>query len=603
MKATASFVTLVLCTFALCNAIDLPDNYKVYDYVVIGGGGAGCVMARRLSDDSSKTVLVLNYGQNTPCPICDNTTSQSNIGQGLFTVDGDDYFSTPQLFRTRSVREIRTGLPGGATRYYGGVAIPSSKGVFDTQWPAGYDYETVRPYMNKWQDHFCHYLDPNVTGINEADCLRYHGEKGGPMSLSPPSRGRDYDTAKDFFKATPEFNFNAVPDPYNPAFQHGDYAFPLTRFHNRANPYDINSTRTRDSTWTAFLPASLRNARRNLNFEWEAQARELVFLSDLNPIQRVLLGYSAISAGKPKAVGVAYLKDDAIKYVFARKQIVLSAGIEGTPKFLQLNGIGPADLLTANGIKVVANNPAVGQNLAVHQAVALSFQTKMPVPTSTNSNGDVINLIMTSPYNQGFPDMEVEVGFGIFVRSIDPTLTGLEEPYLTTPASPEGYFPFMSAIVTVTNPTFRGTVNITGPKYTSPSQVNYGWPSSAQDYAGSVDYQKMTWGFERVRGIFTGNNSFANKWVQSELSPGPSPLPDSVRDLFYSAQFQHSVYHLTGSASLGKATDLNGRVNGVSGLTICDNSLIPHPPNGNPSSTMMALCEIIAEKVKGHNLL
>jgi len=602
MKAT-TFLTLLLCTITICAAIDIPNGYQVFDYVIIGGGGAGSVMARRLSDDSSKSVFVLNYGQDTPCPICDNTTGMTNIFQGLYTADGHDYFSVPNLFRSHSVREVRTGLPGGGTRYYGGVAIPSSEQVFDTQWPAGYKYDDVKPFLNTWQDHFCHYLDYNLTGINPQDCVNYHGQKGGPMALSPPSQGSDYPSARDFLNAAPEFDFAAVPDPFNPAYQQGDYVFPRTRFHGRVDPYDVNSTRFRASTWTGYLPANLRKDRRNLKFAWNAEATELIYRSDVALRLDVLLqiGLLNVDTRQPQAVGVAYLQDGVIKVAFAKKQIILSAGVEGSPKFLQYNGIGPADLLTSKGIKVVANNAEVGQNLAAHQAVAIAFKAKMPVPKSANSNSDILNLIMTSPYNEGFPDMEVELSLGNYIRSIDPILFGLEEPYFTTPSTPERDFPFISTIVTVTNPAFRGSVNITGPKFSSPSQVEYGWPKDVAGYAASLDYQKMKWGFERVRGILTGNNSFANKWVESEITPGKSTTQtQEYQDLLFSANYQHSIYHLTGSVSLGKATDLNGRVKGISGVTVCDNSLIPHPPNGNPTTTMITLCEIIAKKVKGY---
>ncbi|PRP84644.1 choline dehydrogenase [Planoprotostelium fungivorum] len=599
---TAALLVFSLFLTVQCAVSNIPNDYQVFDYVVLGGGGAGSAMASRLSESPSKNVLVVQYGNDDPCYLCDNTTQMTMIFSGLYTSNGDDYFSTPQLFRGRSIREVRTGLPGGGTRYYGAVSIPSSKKVFDTKWPAGYDYNTMLPYLRKFQDHYCNYFNSSVTNISAADCALLHG-KGGPMSLSSPYPGVDYQTVvQDFYKSASEFNVSVVPDAYNPQYQKGDYVFPITSFQNRANKYDLLSNRSRASTWTGYLPLSVRQQRGNLKFAFNSEARQLIYATDLlmRPDLLIRLGINVSTLSRtPKVVGVLYLQNDTLKAAFATKQIILSGGVTGTPHFLQHNGIGPTDLLTQKGIAVVADNSQVGQNLAVHQAVSMVFVAKQPVPTTTTNNGDMANMQMTSPYNEGYPDVEVELKFGVGVRSIDPPITAVEDFYLTTPASPEGNYPFISTIVTVTNPMFRGSVNVTGPKFSSPAEVEYGWPKDAGGYATSVDYSKLTWGFNRMRQIFTGNNSFARKWVQYENCPGvSSTLPQSTNDLFYSAQYQHSVYHLTGSVGLGRATDLQGRVKGITGLTVCDNSLIPHPPNANPTTTMLALCERIAEYVK-----
>jgi len=149
------------------------------------------------------------------------------------------------------------------------------------------------------------------------------------------------------------------------------------------------------------------------------------------------------------------------------------------------------------------------------------------------------------------------------------------------------------------NPDTRGSLNITGPRFESPSKLDLGWQKGF-DYAASEDFGKIQWALGRFREIMLGNNTFAKEWIESEIGPGiaADPTAQFNQDLFYTAYRLTSVQHTTGGLNLGKATDSWGRVKGVNGVTVCDNSVLPHPPNGNPTTSMMALCEFIADKVK-----
>jgi len=601
----SSLILIAVATVLLCLVTPTFafDDVEIYDYIIIGGGGGGSAMAARLSEDASKTVLVLHRGSDNVCTTCDNTTA-TNPGAitnaGLSNDNGADYFSTPQLFTQRNVREIRSNLPGGGTRYYGGVSIPSSQPLIDKTWPAGLKYNVMRPYFNKLQDHFCNYFPQSVTNISATECATYHGVKGGPMTISPPQPGSDYEITKDLFTAGPQIGVRAVSDPYNPNYQTGSVMFPTHSFHNRDDPNDIASRRTRESTWTGYLPASLRKSRKNLDFRTDAEGRSLIYASDLRLFPGIaarlglLFGWGDTSI--PKVVGVKYEEDGEFKIAFAKRHVVLSAGVEGTPHFLQANGIGPADLLTKLDIKVVADNPAVGQNIAAHQAVAMVFYAKngTGIPVGPGNQGQTAKMLLSTPFNEGFADMEVELLFGLAVRSLDTAFVGLDKLYLQTPRAANGFFPFAATLVEVVNPTWRGSVNITNKRFHANSAVDYGWPADAASYAGSVDYRKLTWGFGKMREIFLGNNTFAQKYfANGELVPGKE-----TTDLFHAAQTQHEIYHLTGGMNIGTATDIKGQVKGIRGLSVCDNSLLPHPPNGNPTTTMLALCEYVADQIK-----
>ncbi|PRP79055.1 choline oxidase [Planoprotostelium fungivorum] len=589
MKCTALLIAL-LCILSLANA--LFDDVEVFDYLIVGGGAAGSLMASRLSEDPSKTVLV--------CSACDDGTSsgaENILNAGLYTRNGADYFTTTQLFTQRNIREVRSNLPGGGTRLYGAINIPSSKNLIDKTWPAGLKYNTMLPYLNKLQDHFCHYLPFSQTNITAEECTTYHGRPSPiGMSISPPVPGPDTAIAQDLFNVVPQSNISVVPDPWNPNYQSkGSYLWPTHYFHNRAVANDINSKRTRESTWTGFLPLTLRQQRRNLVFRTESEGRELIYAKDLAlfPGIRARLGLNLFSGlnPTPRVVGVKYEKDGDFQYAFAKRQVIISAGVEGTPHLLQANGIGPADLLTSLGIPVVVNNPAVGQNIAAHQAVTIAFQAKQAIPVTSNQAASVRGLL-SSPFNQGFPDLEIEFLFGLSVDKLDVAFDGIDPYYFSTP-SVNGAFPAISVLLEDVNPQWRGSINITSKKFHANSQVEYGWPKDGAGYATSVDYQKLSWAYQKIRGIFLGNNSFSSKHIVAETIPGNPAL-----DLIHSAQVQHSIYHTTGGLNIGTATDLTGAVKGLTGLTVCDNSLIPHPPNGNPTTTMLALCEYVADQIK-----
>jgi len=459
----------------------------------------------------------------------------------------------------------------------------------------------MRPYFNKWQDHFCNYFPASVTGINATDCATYHGNKNGPMSVSPVVPGPDTDIAKDFLAAGNQFGIKVVPDPFNPTYQAlGTYMYAQHSLANRANPNDINSTRTRESTYTGYLTSAVRS-RPNLDLVFGAEGRELIFNTDLQAFPGVarLLGVSIAAGSKPKAIGVKYyLPGDEIRVVFARKHMVLCGGVEGTIKFLQHNGIGPADLLNSLNITVRANNPYIGQRITAHAAVAMSFKTKIPIPINPSNSGKSVVMQISSPTNNGFPDIEVEMYLGGVVNSFDFALTGTDSSYFTD-YSPTGLYPYISVFVEVVDPVNRGSINVTSDRFEDPSQVEYGW-SKGFDYGTSADYNKTMYGFKKMREAFLGNNTFSNKYIVQEHQPGTqaNAAAQFNSDLFYSAYNQHSIYHTNGGVSLGKATNSAGLLNGVTGLSVCDNSVLPYSPNGNPSSTMFALCEYIADKIK-----
>eukprot|EP01117_Protostelium_nocturnum_P012424 TRINITY_DN458_c0_g1_i3.p1 TRINITY_DN458_c0_g1~~TRINITY_DN458_c0_g1_i3.p1 ORF type:complete len:600 (+),score=170.50 TRINITY_DN458_c0_g1_i3:238-2037(+) len=591
------FILLAALLVGACLAADLltSKTTSTFDYVIIGGGGAGAMMGARFSENPRKTVIVLEQGTDS-CPVCD-ATPFSVTTDSVNNAFGADRYSAPQLFVGRSIREIRAQLPGGGTRFYGGVTIPSSKSLIDQFYPQGVKYDTLLPYFNKLQDHFCHYI-PNL-GISAANCTAYHGKPGGPMSISPPSYAdTSFEAINDLKRAAATLGVREEKDPFNPQIQFGSYIYDHPTFRNRADNSDANSTRTsRESTWSGYLPQSVRDARPNLKFQVDSKVVELIYQTDL-PGGDFLFG-----GAKPKVIGVIYLKDNLRHTVFARKQVILSAGVFGNAELLQLNGIGPASLLQSKGIPVVVDNQFVGQNIAAHQATLLMFLTKIPVEFNSANGGSTIKWHLRSPSAVGaHHDMEIEMLNGYAVESLDRTQTGAGRnsfKYASRTRLNPYRNPFLSLLVENVEPEVRGSINITDNKMGVPLNFDLKWPSTMQSYNTSSDYKKIKWAYQLLRDVFK-NKAFADKWVEAELIPGPPQDGDTqdYTDLLSSAYTQSSIYHITGGMDLGRATDTQGRIKGVDGITVCDNSLIPYPPNANPTTTMLALCEYVADKLK-----
>ena len=597
----------VLSVFALFPTLSLgvknPKSIKLstavttetFDYVVVGGGGGGSLMGSRLSEKGKRTVVVLELGIDK-CEVCDSSII-AETRASLFNDYGDDRFTTPQLFNQRNVREVRLNLPGGATRVYAHLSVPTSKTVIDKHYPAGVDYKTLLPYFNKLQDHYCHYHHFNLTGISAKDCALYHGIKGGPMTISS-AKPTDLATemSHDLQSIAADFGIKPTKDFFNPANQSESTVGDVHAFLNRADPFNINSKRTSESTWSGYLPPILRAKRKNLSFRTDAKVVELIYDYDVN---QTLKTQGVVN---PRVVGAVYISGGQRHVVYGRKQVILCAGIFGTVEILQQNGIGPADLLASLNITVVADNSYIGQKISVHQAIPMGFQAKKRFPLGPDTDGVASILMLRSPFSaDSHPDIEIEIYGGVYVDSLEVAVDGTPFPFISQFDPAFGYtFPFVSAVVIMTDPQSRGSLNISSATFGRNMKLDYGWPTDFLGYASSLDYQKLKWAINETRSMLTGTNAFAAKWIQNEIAPGqPGPYAkQDIHDLIYAAYRQTSVYHVTGGVSLGSATDIEGRVKGVTGLTVCDNSLIPYAPNANPTTTMLALCEYVADKLK-----
>ena len=531
-----------------------------FDYVVVGAGTAGCVVASRLSEDKSVSVLLLEAGGS------DRTLwIQLPIGYGRTFFDK----KITWMYETEAER----GLNGRSSYWPRGRVIGGSGSInamvyvrgrpedFD-DWRdlgnPGWGFADVLPYFRKSEDH-------------QGGATPCHGA-GGPMHVSDIS-AHAHPLCGRFIKAAGRLGFPATDDFNGPAGE-------------GVGLYQINTDRgRRASTANAFLRPAL--GRRNLKLETRALATRILF------------------DGK-RATGLAYLRGEHEITVTARREVILCGGAINTPQLLQLSGIGdPAELAEA-GMAPRHALAGIGRNLQDHLAVTYFYRSSQPTlndelrPLSGKIRAGLHYLI-----DRGGPlSMSVNQGGG-FIRSrpelARPDLQLYFSPvsYTETPLSerrllnPDPFSAFLLSF-NACRPTSRGWLRISSADPRRPPRITPNYLSTDQDVADALAGVKLLRRLAATRplaDIITG-----------EIKPGRAIQTD--KELL--ADFRDradTVYHPVGTCAMGPdpataVVDARLRVHGLSGLRVIDASIFPTVTSGNTNAPTVMVAEKGAEMVR-----
>ncbi|MEU2929872.1 GMC family oxidoreductase N-terminal domain-containing protein [Streptomyces sp. NPDC007251] len=514
---------------------------STYDYVIVGAGSAGCVLAARLSEDPAVRVALIEAGGP-------DTAQEIHIPAAF-----------PQLFKSAldwdldtepepGIGNRRAYLPRG--RMFGGsssmnamIYIRGSRADYDG-WAAagatGWSYDEVLPYFKRSED-------------NERGEDAFHAV-GGPLTVSD---GRsEHPLCSAFVQAAVQAG-HKPNDDFNGETQFGVGRYQLTQ---RGG--------LRCSTAVAYLHPALE--RPNLTVLSSALARRVV-----------------IEGGR--ATGVEVERAGTVGVVRAEREVILSAGAYESPKLLMLSGVGPATALSAFGIDVVRDLP-VGQGLQDHYMALLNFRTGVEslIGAASPENGALLQSEGRGPLTSNIGEA------GGFFRSHN----GLDAPDLQFHAAPvlfhqeglgaatEHGFTFGPCVLA---PTSRGAVTLRSPRPDAAPRIVHNYLTTAQDRD------------VLVAGIRIALEIAAQRAV-TDLVTGTfdTPASDSDADLLACAQRTgQTLYHPTSTCAIGAVVDPELRVFDVAGLRVVDASVFPTVPRGNTNAPTIMAAEKAADLITG----
>jgi len=513
----------------------------MYDYVIVGAGSAGCVLAARLSEDPGVRVCLVEAG---PPDTSDNIHVPLGFGK-LFRSRYDwDYDTHDEPFCAgRRIYLPRGRVLGGTSSMNAMIYIRGSRADFDDWQVPGWSYDELLPYFKRAED-------------NERGASAYHGA-GGPLSVSDGRSKNPMSAA--FVDAAIESGFERNDD-FNGASQDGFGFYQVTQ---------------RDGMRCSTAAGYLRDAlsRPNLTVETNVQ------------IHRVL-----IEGGR--AVGVVGDRLGELVEFRCEQEVLLSAGTYNSPQLLMLSGVGPADLLAPLEIPVVADQPEVGQNLQDHPHVMLVYLHSEPVSLLTA--GEPENVRLFAEEQRG--PLTSNVGeAGGFVR----TGAGLPAPDLQFVAGPmmfaEGGLgvPTGHAIsygAMVTKPQSKGSVALASDEPTAKPRIVHNY------YAESADLDTAVAGL-RI-GLDLARQDALRRYTQKLHN---APASESTKDLrAHVRQSTQTMYHPTGTCAMGTVVDAELRVQGVDRLRVVDASVMPSVVRGNTNAPVIAIAEKAADLIRGN---
>lgn len=532
-----------------------------YDFVVVGAGSAGCVLAARLSEDGNQRVMLLEAGGSDRHPMIAmplvwmKTQDMARFGWGTKSV--------PEPYLNGRVQQLPRGkVLGGCSSINGGMHIRGSARDYDSWSESGLDgwsYEEVLPYFKRsesdWRgDGPLH----GGTGPLQTTALKKHPEFYSALIGAAEQCGY------------PEIGDFNVPQPEG-------FGIPDCNIHNGR----------RVSTSTAYLDPA--RSRPNLRIETHATVTRVI-----------------VEDGR--ATGVEFLRGGERLVVRARREVVIAAGAFNSPQLLMLSGIGPAEHLADLGIPVVVNLPGVGANLQDHP-IALSFwEAAKPVTFERDLRMDrlafnVARWMLTgkgtpaqSPLSiQGFvrstasesrPDIQFQVSHVSFEA----------RPWF--PLLRKGAGHMLSSGALLLDPSSRGRVTLASPDPAALPKIELNFLDS------EIDRIKMRAAIRFARTFFT--RAAAKPVASRELAPGADVESDDAIDAWLRASVMSGA-HPTSTCAMGTGPnavlDANLRVRGVDGLRVVDCSVMPTIVRANTNAAAVMIAEKAADLLLGRPAL
>ncbi|MCY3726345.1 MAG: GMC family oxidoreductase N-terminal domain-containing protein [Rhodobacteraceae bacterium] len=519
-----------------------------FDFIVVGGGSAGCVVASRLSEDPSVSVLLLEAGGSDRHPLYHLPAGFAKMTKGIGSWGWE---TVPQInMKNRVFNYTQAKVIGGGSTINAQIYTRGNPLDYD-EWQQmgchGWSYEDVLPYFRKAED--------NDTYDNE-----YHGQ-GGPLGVSQPSA--PLPICEAYFKAAETLGIPTNDDVNGPK-QDGVAYYQLTQ----RNVFRSSSAK-----------AYLGSARQRKNLA-----------------KRLNSNVTRIIVENHKAKGVVLIDGSKL---FAKHEVILSSGTIGTPRLLLLSGIGPADHLKSLGINVVFDQPQVGENLQDHldlycicevsgpftydrfaklhlsamAFIQFLFTRKGPVASSLFETG---GFWYVDPDARS-PDIQFHLGLG----------TGIEKgvKYM-----PQGGVTLNSCYL---RPRSRGTVRLQSKDPVDAPLIDPNYLEDKRDREMSIRGLKLTQAILSQKPL--------QPFIRSEQLPGPNVK--SEEEYFdFICEHSKTSHHCVGTCRMGSddnaVLDIRLRFRGIRGLRIVDNSIMPRVISSNTNAAAIMIGEKASDMIR-----
>jgi choline dehydrogenase len=559
-----------------------------FDYIIVGAGTAGCLLANRLSANASKRVLLIEAGRK-------DDYHWVHIPVGYLYCIGNPrtdwlYTTAPDVgLNGRSLRYPRGKVLGGCSSINGMIYMRGQSRDYD-QWAditgdARWRWDNALPYFKLHEDHHAgasslHGAKGNKSEVLLADNTVYgetlrHHIAGGEWRVE--KQRLRWDVLDAFAQAAVEAGIPATDD-FNRGSNEGVGYFEV----NQKSGWRWNTAK-------AFIRPTCY-ARPNFELWSSAQVAKLVMSTDADGTQR--------------CTGVEVWTGHGYTTVTAKESVVLSAGAIGTPQILQLSGLGPSELLKQHGIQPIIDLPGVGANLQDHLQIRSVFKVQgvETLNTLANSWWGKAKIGLEYAFKRSGPMSMAPSQLGAFTRSSpDQPYPNIE--YHVQPLSLDAFgeplhsFPAFTASVCNLNPTSRGTVNITSAKFADAPKIAPNYLSTEADRKVAADSLRVT---RRI----AAQPALA-KYKPVEYKPGVQYQTDE--DLARLAgDIATTIFHPVGTARMGRIDDplavvdpelrvRDGRGGVVRGLRVVDASVMPTITSGNTNSPTLMMAEKAAQ--------
>lgn len=519
-----------------------------FDYVIIGGGTAGLVLAGRLSEDPNTSVAVLEAGPENTF----ETGEYANGAGGMWSPATNwGYMSAPQAgLDNRPIMQARGKVIGGCAAINVGSWSRGTKGNYESWNLPGWDWETILATYKK------------IEG-SQKDDSDYRG-KDGPMRLEDSPWG------------------SAMTDVFRDAAV--ELGIGTTQDRNGENPIGFD-------LWETIFPDGRRWNSENGYLKPARKRKNLTVITEAH--------VTRINFEGRRAASVSYSKDGHGQEIAAAKEVLLCAGAIGSPHILMLSGIGPAEHLREHGIEVLENLPAVGQNLADH--LRTQFGALSPEGVGTTVYADPSDAAQLEEWRAtGYGPLAVaENTSSAFVKT-DPNLAepDIEFMYCINPPSNLRDDPTRAGwyiMVGLVQPKSKGSVRLAS---ADPMEKAIYDPAYLADPEDMKTYIK---GF-RIALAHVGTKALGSHTDMSTLQLSVDATDDEIEALIRSSAA--SIFHPVGTARMGvdgddtAALDTECRVKGFQGLRVVDAASVPELVSGHTMAPTILVAERIAQAIK-----